>query len=315
MPREYDRKHPELITVKQIVYAFKKKGDGFIPKMATVRYLLDKYKARRPKPLGALKYYFNRYDAQTIIGQHMGELYMLNNYTPPKPPHKEYNSHPIPGPGGLDELSPESYELLKNQEVFYESLKRYINEALEEFDLYHGSQAEFSNFDYAYMSTGWGQQSYGYGFYLTQDKQAAKEYSRGGIIYTVQVPDKPYLTYDGIKRNEAMKIAKAFFKYYTEEDEYGKSAYGSNPYEFWEMECAYIADCSDGGAVYGTIASILGSDEETSRFLNRLGYKGVRWNDDTNEVTNYVIFDQNDIRIVKKERIDATEQENRPSEV
>jgi hypothetical protein len=172
--------------------------------------------------------------------------------------------------------------------------------------LFHGTQAEFSEFDLAFLGSGWGQQAYGYGVYLSNNPQVAKEYSKGGYIYTVKVPNAPYLSYKGVSRATANKIARDFFKYYTTENEYGREAYKGYENGFWNEECKYICDCQDGGDLYGTIASILGDDKETSEFLYKEGYKGIKWLDVTangSKNTNYVIFNPKDIKIIKKEKI------------
>lgn len=186
-----------------------------------------------------------------------------------------------------------------------EYLHKVILEQLGEMELYHGSKADFNEFDTAYISSGWGEQAYGYGFYLTKNLDVARDYARGGKIYTVEVPEGKYLSYRSISRKEAMRIAQLFFRYYTTEDEYGKEAYGSNPSEFWEMECKYIAECTDGGSVYGTVASLIGDDKAASEFFDRIGYVGLKWLD-RNEATkqcslNYVIFNPRNLKIVGKE--------------
>lgn len=185
-------------------------------------------------------------------------------------------------------------------------ISRAVMEAVNELDLYHGSSADFDKFDLAYLSSGWGQQAYGYGVYLTNSTECAKEYSKGGLIYTVKVPNRPYLSYTRISRDAAYKIARDFYKWYLENDEYGREAYKGCEKEFWNEECKYLCDCQDGGDIYGTIASILGSDKETSDFLYKEGYKGIKWVDVTSDGTrntNYVIFNPKDIKILKKEKV------------
>ena len=56
-------------------------------------------------------------------------------------------------------------------------IKNSLNEVMDELNLYHGTNADFDNFDFAYLSSGWGQQAYGYGFYLTTSYDAAKDYA------------------------------------------------------------------------------------------------------------------------------------------
>lgn len=186
-----------------------------------------------------------------------------------------------------------------------------VSESLDELELYHGSpkQDSFDKFDIAYLSSGWGQQAYGYGFYLTNSIDAAKQYGGGGYMYKVEVPDGKYLSYNSISMREKQYIAKTFFKYYTTEDDYGKQAYPDEESrrDFWNEECRYLLNCDDGGDMYGTIASLIGSDEQTSQFLHGLGYKGIKFPGDNGETgekfMNYVIFDPDDIKILEKTKL------------
>ena len=185
--------------------------------------------------------------------------------------------------------------------------KKVLKESIDELQLFHGSQADFDKFDVAYMSSGWGQQAYGYGFYVAAQKDTAIQYGRGGIVYTVEIPsDGLYLSNKSISKREALGVARKFFKYYTTEDEYGKEAYAGHENEFWDEECRYVADCSDGESLYGTIASIIGSDRQTSKWLNKIGYTGIMLyykSGDGKPLLNYVIFNPTDIKIISKERI------------
>ena len=179
------------------------------------------------------------------------------------------------------------------------------NKSNREIILYHGTQASFDKFDIGYLNSGWGEQAYGYGFYLTDNYEAAKEYSRGGHIMKVSVPAGKYLSYKSISRADSNAIARKFFKYYTETDEYGKEAYPDAEARrlFWEEECRYIGDCRDGGDIYGTLASLIGSDKDTSEFLRDIGYIGIKFPGDNGmtgeKFTNYVIFDAKDITVLE----------------
>ena len=196
------------------------------------------------------------------------------------------------------------YDWERNDEsVRRDIIKRAINEAISELELYHGSKASFNEFDLAYLSSGWGQQAYGYGVYLISSREGASQYARGGYVYKVKVPNRPYLSYTSISRQNAHKIAKALYDYYLNHDEYGKEAYKGHEDEFWEYECSAVCDCQNGGDVYGTVASILGSDKHTSEFLYGLGYKGIKWIDKMNKNTNYVIFNPKDVQILGKENV------------
>ena len=177
---------------------------------------------------------------------------------------------------------------------------------LKESVLYHGSHADFNEFDLAYVLSGWGQNAYGYGIYLSDCIESAKEYAKGGILYTTEVPDGRYLDSEHIDKKEAMNIAVKFMNYFLS-TEYGKSAYGNCKNDFWEYECKYIGDAYDGLGIYGSISQILGDDKRTSEFLSKIGYIGIRCHA-TNGATgekfcNYVIFNPKDIKITKKEQL------------
>lgn len=186
--------------------------------------------------------------------------------------------------------------------MLVEMIKCSVRSMLNEAEYFHGSQYDFDSFDLAYVGNGSGHQDYGYGIYLSTSVDVAKHYAdnSNGIIYTVEIPNGKFLKHEKINKAEAGRIAKIFFKYYTEE--YDPESYSGVEDEFWEYECKYIAQSQTGTDVYGTISSILGSDKKTSEFFyNKLGYVGLEWTD--NGIKNYVIFNDKDIRIIKKEKV------------
>ena len=199
-------------------------------------------------------------------------------------------------------------------------IKKSLNEVMDELNLYHGTNADFDHFDIAYLSTGWGQQAYGYGFYLTTSYDAAKDYAydaNHGQVMEVEVPDGKYLTDVSISKAEANRIARIFFKYMTEENEDTRNSYSTEDEKrcFWDYEVDYVRRCSTGSYIYGTIASLMGSDKDTSEFLHdKCGYVGLkirdRYNAGKKKPITYVIFNQNDIKIINKnvikEKIDKS---------
>jgi hypothetical protein len=195
-----------------------------------------------------------------------------------------------------------------NENILRSIIRNVLNEAVDELNLYHGTHADFDKFDVAYLSTGWGQQAHGYGFYLTDCYEAAKDYSGGGKVMEVKVPDGKYLSDKKISQREKQVIARTFFKYYTEELDYGREAYpdAQARNDFWQYEVSCILNCDDGAYVYGTVASLFGSNEDASNFLHdKLGYVGITIHTKhgvTGEpITTYVIFNPNDIEILNKD--------------
>lgn len=180
----------------------------------------------------------------------------------------------------------------------------HVNESLDELDLYHGTNADFDKFDENFYLTGIGEMAYGWGVYLSNSINTAKEYGPGGQIMTVEVPDGKYLDSRRISKSEACKIARAFYKFFLS-SEHGQVYKGSEK-EFWDYECSCLENVPDGSYLYGTISTFLGSDKETSEWLHSIGYVGLRFpghNSNTGEkFMNYVIFDANDVKIIKKEQ-------------
>ena len=73
-----------------------------------------------------------------------------------------------------------------------------INEVMDEITAYHGTDANFDNFDLAYMGTGAGKQDYGYGIYLSFAPNGTQYYGKNS--YTVEIPsdNKKYIIGDKV---------------------------------------------------------------------------------------------------------------------
>ena len=212
-----------------------------------------------------------------------------------------------------------------NENILRKIIRSVLYESIDELNLYHGTNSDFDKFDFAYLSSGWGQQAYGYGFYLTTSYDAAKEYAydaNHGQVMEVEVPDGKYLTDVSISKAEANRIARIFFKYMTEENEDTRDSYPTEDEKrcFWDYEVDYIRRCKTGSYVYGTIASLMGSDKNTSEFLHdKCGYVGLKIRDIYNAgkktPITYVIFNQNDIKIINKNVIKENIATNQPGNV
>lgn len=189
-------------------------------------------------------------------------------------------------------------------------IKNSLNEVMDELNLYHGTNADFDHFDIAYLSTGWGQQAHGYGFYLTTSYDVAKEYAysdKTGQVMEVEVPDGKYLNNKSVSMAEKNRIARKLFRYMTIENPDSIESYPDENTRkcLWDYEISYILNCSDGERVYATIASIIGSYKDTSEFLHdKCGYVGLKirdiYADEKRPPSNYVIFSQDDIKILRK---------------
>lgn len=288
----YNKIYPNLTTARTMASDFRKaSGKKVSPDF--IHYLADKLGYTK-KRYGNEVYYSR--SLYTDLWRHSEEYADYLKAKATKTSQRALNA----------DYNPDKFIEPDRSHRFYESVMRNIMESLDELELYHGSPHDFPEFDLAYLSSGWGQQAHGYGIYLTTNPKAAKAYSQGKLIYTVEVPEGRYLK-PSINGSEAMSVAKKFFKYYTTEHEYGREAYVGIENEFWEDECKYIGECRTGEDVYGTLASLIGSDKDTSEFLYRIGYKGLMINANDGSTgekfINYVIFNAKDIKILKKEKV------------
>lgn len=189
----------------------------------------------------------------------------------------------------------------------YGNIRDNLYESIDELDLYHGTHADFDQFKEEFYLSGVGEMAYGWGVYLTNSINTAKEYSPGGQIMTVEVPDGKYLNSERIGKAEASKLARAFYRFYLN----GKGAeiYRGSEQEFWDYECKYLETVPDGSYMYGTVSTFLGSDKEASEWFHSMGYAGLKFpghNANTGEkFMNYVIFDAKDVKIINKQKTDS----------
>lgn len=215
------------------------------------------------------------------------------------------------GRGGFTYQGLEYEDLMSDiYNYFRHGIRRHessLYESIDELDLYHGTHADFDQFKEEFYLSGVGEMAYGWGVYLTNSINTAKEYSPGGQIMTVEVPDGKYLNSERIGKVEASNLARAFYRFYLN----GKGAeiYKGSEKEFWDYECKYLETVPDGSYMYGTVSTFLGSDKEASEWFHSMGYAGLKFpghNTNTGEkFMNYVIFDANDVKIINKQQTDS----------
>lgn len=180
--------------------------------------------------------------------------------------------------------------------------KKRLTEAANGIEAFHGSQADFDNFSLAYALTGVGQNAYGKGVYVTDSMDAAEYYSHKQFVYTVTVPRRKYLS-NSICRNRRtiQLLVSAFFKYYSEENEEGKNTYRNHLKDFW-VDLAPLQNCSTLYKLYCDLCVF--ADEDTiQEFLSRFGYVGLKIKDEHTKQNVYVIFNPENVKIVKKENL------------
>ena len=176
------------------------------------------------------------------------------------------------------------------------SLQENINTEIQGF---HRSPHNFQGFDIAYVNSGFGQQEFGYGIYLSFDKEFASDYGRGGYLYTVEIPDDESLY---LHQNEEVpeelisrihnvlfeKNLKLYQEDYEDEAEYTLRS---------ELETFFPYGCY-GKELYYSMDKFTNSDKESSDILNSLGVIGYKYYDSGCE--NVVMFNGDDIKIVDK---------------
>lgn len=180
-------------------------------------------------------------------------------------------------------------------------LKKLIVNEISNLTAYHGSNADFNQFDLGFVNSGNKMQAYGYGIYVALNKEAAEHY--GKVLYIVEIPksDKKYLNaFQVYDKKYVSNILKKLFNYLLKIE---PDIYKGSENELWQ-ELESIIDNYDGLTIYGTAESYLGSDKEASQFFEKLGFYGIKWidsNDKNNE--NAVIFNPKNIKIIKKENL------------
>lgn len=174
-------------------------------------------------------------------------------------------------------------------------LFQYIIESSFENDIfYHGSNAKFDKFKLEYVNTGNKMQAFGYGIYVTSDKDAANHY--GKILYKVEIPKigSKYIEGNKLYNKSFVKtILNKMYKYILKNQ---SELYKGAEKEFWS-ELESIIDNYDGNQIYGTVSSYLGSDKDATEFFDKLGYYGIVFRD--NNIINVVIFNSENINIIR----------------
>jgi hypothetical protein len=166
-----------------------------------------------------------------------------------------------------------------------------ITGMLREMDVYHGSDHSFDKFDADKIGDASGQDKGGWGFYFTTSEEVASQYISGrGEVRAFRIPSGPYFDFDeGFGPSFAQRI-------YDELEEAGVSEDELDDYRDEMMDEQYVYETTYD-QVYRYLAHVLGSSKKVSLFLGNMGYVGNSYSDRTNpDVTNYVVFDSNDIQ-------------------
>lgn len=125
------------------------------------------------------------------------------------------------------------------------------------------------------------------------------------LLYTVEIPDDNgtnYLHHDkDVPKHVKNAVKEKLYASLTADDAYK----GAERELRKELDDLFALDMV-GGTLYGSVAVYLGSDKETSEFLNRIGFVGIKYPTSTlsggnkDGKSNYVIFNEADAQITDR---------------
>lgn len=187
--------------------------------------------------------------------------------------------------------------LNKKTIIISDKQQKIINEMIA----YHGSKANFDEFNIAYIGSGIGAQEFGEGLYLTFDKEAA--YSYGGNVYTVDIPNENegnYIYYDKPIPNELFtSIIDGII-----EDmklQYPNEYQDKQSIEDLRKELYDIMEPSEGRNLMYNIHRYIDDPIVIPNILKRAGVTGFIYNN--GKVNNVIMFSSKDIKILDKETV------------
>ena len=202
--------------------------------------------------------------------------------------------------------------------IIRENIKKVINEVIEgDLTVYHGTPHNFIKFQNKNIGTGEGSQSFGWGLYFTANKGVAEFYANMlkrdvGYVYTAKIKNGHFFEWYKKLDNEF----KRAFVQKMHEIGYDKMPY-KRMLEQGKIKTLYlpVEEAADyfpnGKFFYENVGLLLGGPKEASKFLNDLGFCGIKYpvgtfmKDKWSDVYgyNYVVFNGEDVQIIDKREI------------
>lgn len=177
-------------------------------------------------------------------------------------------------------------------------LRSLYEEVLNEQKIvYHGTDSKFNDFDLEKVGSSDGRSLGGWGIYLTDDQDVARQYmTDSGTIHKYEIKRGNFFDFDDVLAGHEDYIQSAINKHEEMSDD-DKSEFQSDFVE-------YSYDVTNK-QVYEWLAIVLGSEKQASIFLRNLGFDGNKFMDKTTpSVTNYVVYD---LSIIKRLDVDDSE--------
>lgn len=196
--------------------------------------------------------------------------------------------------------------------IIYESLK---NDDSKVLTLFHGSQHDFIKFQSKSIGTGEGSQSFGYGLYFTDNIDVAKSYAERlakdvGYLYTVEVVKGNFIDWLAPIKDSLREIIieKAKEVGVTEMPIKKLLIKGKITTKYAPIEEA-IKYFPNYKFLYENLVLLFGNDKKASNFLNEIGIDGITYpvgivyKELKANGTNYVIFDENHVKVIDRKEI------------
>lgn len=254
----------------------------------------------------------HNYEVPVFVNGH-GFLVRLEGEVIKKLPTSAPGSIPVQKNTSIESKIDNNELLLKLQATEVSNLYVIRKQKLLFQTAYHGSGANFDKFNTSeYEMSGEGSMAFGYGVYVSNSESIAKSYAgRQGErnLYKVEIPDGNYISWDKtVSKSQKENVKNELYKKLIEED-----YKGAEKEIFTELNTAF-GDELDGKYLYGTVSSYIGSDKETSKFFKDIGFSGIEYPAGTvfgngQNVVNYVIFNDEDIKIKEHFQFQKQEEE------
>lgn len=216
----------------------------------------------------------------------------------------------------IDKLREAGIDVITDVEEAQRVLDEANGKEIRQQKVYHGSGADFDAFDFSHMGEGTGNKAFGWGGYVSESEGVGRMYvGEKAQLYLIEIPDdngSNYLHFEKpIGGDMVRKVKDALYQYIVSSDEEGTYSDNKSRYAL-KADIEVIDANTKGGDVYGTVSDFLGGDKQASEFLSSIGFVGISYNtgfksgETTDNTRNYVIFNENDLKIVDKIRFFRT---------
>ncbi len=186
--------------------------------------------------------------------------------------------------------------------------------------VYHGSPYKFDKFDIFNIGTGEGAQAYGRGHYFAENRRIAQGYKNKlsgpdrGSLYTVEIPDTDYLLWDKPLSQQPESVRAKLIAGVIKETEPSDAKWlatingeAVNGFQTKKAAQAWL-DNESAGKIYESL-ELTKSKNGAANYLKENGIPGIKYLDGSSRNAgegsyNYVVFNDEDINILERGKID-----------